>query len=99
MGYRGVYHGYSTVFDSPRDCEMWLEGLRAKFDGVGKPFGRAEFDKLLGHTEVDSFPPILSIPKFSKQLHRSKRILILFLLGGFRFTCRLFRAGTYPCLS
>jgi hypothetical protein len=28
---------------------MWTEALEAKYDGKGKPYGRAEFDKLLGH--------------------------------------------------
>lgn len=27
---------------------MWMEALEAKYDGKGKPYGRAEFDKLLG---------------------------------------------------
>lgn len=31
---------------------MWLQALRAKYDGVGKPFGRVEFDQLLGHCQV-----------------------------------------------
>lgn len=31
---------------------MWLKALAAKFDGQGKPFGREEFDQLLGHCQV-----------------------------------------------
>jgi len=28
---------------------MWKEAFRAKYDLVGKPYGREEFDQLLGH--------------------------------------------------
>jgi hypothetical protein len=31
---------------------MWLDAMRAKFEGEGKPFGKAEFDQLLGHCQV-----------------------------------------------
>lgn len=52
LGYVDTYHGYAAACENPRDCEMWLEAMRAKFDGIGQPFGRAEFDKLLGHCQV-----------------------------------------------
>ena len=32
-----------------KDCDMWVDALNAKYFGKGKAFGRAEFDKLLGH--------------------------------------------------
>ena len=38
--------------ENPRDCEMWQEAYDAKFHGKGKRFGRAEFDKLLGHCQA-----------------------------------------------
>jgi hypothetical protein len=41
---------------------FWLEALRAKFDGQGKPFGRGEFDKFLGEYDV-------SRPHFSAVLN------------------------------
>lgn len=59
MGIYEVYHGYSNLFDNPRDNEMWLEALEAKYDGKGKPYGRAEFDKLLGHCQAVSDIPAL----------------------------------------
>lgn len=33
---------------------MWLDAMRAKFDGKGKRFGRKEFDQLLGHCQADT---------------------------------------------
>lgn len=52
LGYERTYHGYEAAIENPRDCEMWFEGLCAKLDGTGAPFGRAEFDQLLGHCQV-----------------------------------------------
>lgn len=44
---------------------MWWEALEAKYDGKGEPYGRKEFDKLLGHCQcVSDIPAIL----FSKEL-------------------------------
>jgi len=48
LGYNDVYHG-TDVYSNIQDCDMWMDALRAKYFGKGKPFGRAEFDKLLGH--------------------------------------------------
>lgn len=52
LGYERTYHGYEAAVENPRDCELWLEALRAKYDGVGEPIGRAQFDQLLGHYQV-----------------------------------------------
>lgn len=52
LGYNSTYHGYAAVFENPRDCQMWLQALDAKFNGRGKTFGRFEFDQLLGHCQV-----------------------------------------------
>jgi hypothetical protein len=38
--------------DPPRILPIWEEALKAKFMGIGKPFGRVEFDKLLGEHDV-----------------------------------------------
>lgn len=54
LGYNDVYHGYSVFVENPRDSQMWYAALQAKYDGVGKPFGREEFDRLLGHCQVRS---------------------------------------------
>ncbi|KAJ5114018.1 hypothetical protein N7456_002552 [Penicillium angulare] len=52
LGYNQTYHGYSAAFENPRDCDMWLQAMSAKFDKRGKRFGRAEFDQLLGHCQA-----------------------------------------------
>ena len=59
LGYDGIYHGHSASLENPRDCEMWLSGLHAKYDGIGNAFGRMEFDQLLGHCQVSPFERLL----------------------------------------
>lgn len=34
-----------------RDNKLWLDALAAKFEG-GEPFGKREWDQLLGHCQV-----------------------------------------------
>ncbi|KAJ5374315.1 hypothetical protein N7517_006321, partial [Penicillium concentricum] len=48
LGYDGTYHGYAAAVEYPRDCEMWLRAMRAKYDGVGEPFVKQDWDQLLG---------------------------------------------------
>lgn len=52
LGFNDCYHGFEASFENPKDLEMWAEAVDAKFNGKGKPFGRAEFDQLLGHCQV-----------------------------------------------
>ena len=52
LGYNETYHGFAPAFETPLDNKMWLDAANAKFKGKGKPFGRKEFDQLLGHCQV-----------------------------------------------
>lgn len=57
---------------------MWLEALEAKFDGKGKPYGRAEFDKLFGHCQaVSNMPAILFSEELIESYPEAKVILTL----------------------
>ena len=56
LGFFNVYHGEDAFYLNPRDCEMWMEALDAKFYGKGKKYSRKEFDQLLGHCQVCFFP-------------------------------------------
>ncbi|KAJ7202522.1 hypothetical protein GGX14DRAFT_570628 [Mycena pura] len=47
-GYRETNHG-STVCMNLGEMEMWTEAINATFFGKGTPYGRAEWDQLLGH--------------------------------------------------
>jgi hypothetical protein len=55
---------------------MWMEALEAKYDGKGKPYGRAEFDKLLGHCQgVSDMPAILFADELIAAYPEAKVIL------------------------
>ncbi|KAJ7147829.1 hypothetical protein C8R43DRAFT_1237042 [Mycena crocata] len=47
LGYVRTNHGF-VVFTSPAHIDMWIAAIEAKFLGKGKPFGRHEWDVLLG---------------------------------------------------
>ena len=49
LGYDDVHHMLS-VFVNPLEADMWLEALDAQ-EG-GKPWGRKDWDALLGHCQV-----------------------------------------------
>jgi hypothetical protein len=51
LGYT-PYHTIEAYLNPRRDFPIWEEALRAKFLSGSKPFGREEFDKLLGNYDV-----------------------------------------------
>ncbi|KAJ7455820.1 P-loop containing nucleoside triphosphate hydrolase protein [Mycena latifolia] len=59
LGYKETNHGF-TVFTKLCEMEMWTEAINAKFFGKGKPYGPADWDRLLGHCmAVTDVPHIL----------------------------------------
>ncbi|CAK7209963.1 hypothetical protein SBRCBS47491_000624 [Sporothrix bragantina] len=52
LGYVDTYHMMSCSIENPPDALLWMDALRAKYDGVGKPFTRADWDKLLGRCQA-----------------------------------------------
>ncbi|KAJ7154064.1 P-loop containing nucleoside triphosphate hydrolase protein [Mycena filopes] len=64
LGYKDTHHMHA-VLQNPPEVDMWNEAIDAKFLGKGKPYGRAEWDQLLGHCQaVSDVPAIL----FSEEL-------------------------------
>lgn len=55
LGYENPYH-FSSMYGNVRDADMWKEALLAKYQGPGT-FGRAGFDKLLGHVAAVTDAP------------------------------------------
>lgn len=65
LGYR-PYHMAEALGSSPKtSLALWCEALKAKFHGVGKPWGREEFDKILGEYDC-----VLDVPNicFAEEL-------------------------------
>lgn len=68
LGHSEVYHGFRQ-FNNVSECAFWIEGFKAKYDPEPgqKPFGREEFDQLLGHcsaacdTPTNAFGPELIV--------------------------------------
>jgi hypothetical protein len=66
LGHTEVYHGFRQ-FNNLSECELWIEAFKAKYNPAPgqKPFGREEFDQLLGHcsaacdTPTNAFGPEL----------------------------------------
>jgi hypothetical protein len=50
LGYR-TYHFYETCMVGITHMDVLTEAMRAKYLGIGKPYGKAEFDKWLGNYE------------------------------------------------
>ena len=48
LGYDHTAHGFDLI-SRPEIGAPWMEAVNAKFSNKGKPYGRAEFDALLGH--------------------------------------------------
>lgn len=57
LGYKDCYHFASTLQENPRDAEMWIEALNAKFKGIGEPYERKHWDALLGHCQAITDTP------------------------------------------
>ena len=51
LGFGKCYHMRTAVNEYPRDCAMWLEAFKAKYDGIGT-FGKMQWDQLLGNYSV-----------------------------------------------
>lgn len=51
LGYN-PYHMVEAAKNANIDMPCWIEGLEDKFQGKGKPWGRVEFDKLMGACDV-----------------------------------------------
>ncbi len=50
LGFNETYH-MSKVMNNLSDSDLWLDAINAKAKG-DKPFGREQWDQLLGHCQV-----------------------------------------------
>jgi hypothetical protein len=56
LSFNDVYHMLSII-SNPPDIALWREAIDAKYYGIGKPYGKAEWDALLGHCMVFTLVP------------------------------------------
>ncbi|KAJ6562695.1 hypothetical protein DFH09DRAFT_984937 [Mycena vulgaris] len=62
LGYNDVHH-MQSVFTNPPEADMWIEAINARFFGQGKPYGREEWDQLLGHCQAVTDTPAMVFPE------------------------------------
>ncbi|TKA74475.1 hypothetical protein B0A49_06731 [Cryomyces minteri] len=75
LGYR-PYHMYEAMRNPSRDLPLWTEALKAKYMGQGKPYGRAEFDKLFGQYDATTdLPPAQFVEELAKAYPDAKVVL------------------------
>lgn len=78
LGYNETYHG-SALLANFRDADMWMEALDAKYNPQNglKPFGRAEWDQLLGHcAAVCDMPCAVFGPELVEAYPEAKVVLV-----------------------
>lgn len=68
LGFGPCYHMRTAMNQYPRDCAMWLEAFRAKYDGVGR-FEKQQWDQLLGNYSVSCNPYFPFICKVPRNVH------------------------------
>ena len=76
LGYPNPYH-FSSVYGNVSDCDMWVDALRAKYDGIGTPFGRTEFDQLLGHVGAVTDAPCTLFAKELIEAYPEAKIVLV----------------------
>ena len=59
LGYNDTAHGFDII-SHPEIAGPWMEAVNAKFLDQGKPYGRAEFDALLGNCAAVTDMPCAS---------------------------------------
>jgi hypothetical protein len=75
LGYPNPYH-FSSLFANAKDCDMWMEAFRAKFDGVGS-FEREQWDQLLGHCgAVTDQPAIIFAAELLESYPDAKVVIV-----------------------
>ncbi|KAI2627174.1 P-loop containing nucleoside triphosphate hydrolase protein [Xylaria nigripes] len=51
LGFVDTYHMMNCSIENPPDALLWMDALRAKYDGIGE-FTRKDWDKLLGNSQA-----------------------------------------------
>ena len=79
LGYENPYH-FSSIFENCKDSDMWLEALDAKFrpsPNGRKPYGRNEFDQLLGHCGAGGDGPLMIFWKELMEAYPESKFILV----------------------
>lgn len=76
LGYVDTYHMMSCSIENPPDALMWMDALRAKYDGVGAPFTRADWDQLLGNCQAVCDWPAVAFAKELIEAYPEAKVIL-----------------------
>ncbi|KAJ7127634.1 hypothetical protein C8R44DRAFT_778624 [Mycena epipterygia] len=77
LEYKKTNHGFA-VWTNPSERAMWTEAINAKFFGKGRLYGRADWDRLLGHCmAVTDVPHLLFAEELIAAYPEAKVILTM----------------------
>ena len=76
LGYQHTAHGFDMIAH-PEVGGPWMEAVNAKFLGQGKPYGRAEFDDLLGHCAAVTDMPCASFAEELMVAYPQAKIILV----------------------
>ncbi|KAL9069324.1 MAG: hypothetical protein Q9161_005604 [Pseudevernia consocians] len=75
LGFNDTYH-MDCLFENPPDIDLWRQAFLAKFKNQGAPFGKEQWDQLLGHCQaVCDLPTSAFIPELIAAYPDAKLIL------------------------
>lgn len=64
------------LFENPSDIDLWRQAFLAKFRNEGEPFGKQQWDQLLGHCQaVCDLPTSAFVPELIAAYPEAKLIL------------------------
>lgn len=66
----------SASIENPPDCLMWMDALTAKYDGTGTPFGREQWDQLLGDCQAVCDWPACAFAKELVEAYPDAKVIL-----------------------
>ncbi|KAJ7907538.1 P-loop containing nucleoside triphosphate hydrolase protein [Mycena leptocephala] len=75
LGFKDTHH-MTSVFQNPLEVEMWTEALNAKYLSIGKPYGRAEWDQLLGHCQAVTDGPSIMFTEELLEAYPDAKVIL-----------------------
>src|SRR5271155_3453576 len=76
LGYVDTYHMMSASIENPPDCLLWQDAFAAKYDGVGRPFTRVDWDRLLGHCQAVCDWPAVAFAKELIEAYPEAKVIL-----------------------
>ncbi|KAH7312802.1 NAD dependent epimerase [Rhexocercosporidium sp. MPI-PUGE-AT-0058] len=76
LGYVDTYHMMNCSIENPPDALMWMDALTAKYDGIGAPFTRSDWDQLLGNCQAVCDWPAVAFAKELIEAYPEAKVIL-----------------------